>query len=405
MPIIDSSSSLIIFSDYVLNNIQSISLSVDKNNLQSKSIGNNKSLISQFVDPEITLNISYNQTSDLINEMLLGFYLIFKTPDSTSETALNKFFNKFKISRSCILISDEYASDLINKINKNGFSDKFSVISLINLYLNSYSLSYSSNQLAIVNCSFSTSENKSKISKLSKYDNDKYSVTLRNGGEYPINNDIFTFVDKNLSLDKYLVYSSKYFAPSNVLDASGNNDLNIFGVGNLDVINKLDFSIDFNRPKHYFLSSLGDYSTGEANRENLILPIKYSLNISGISTYINATNITYLNNNDFYTYIIKIGDLASTDKQISYSTMVFENLIIKNFNYSLDVNGKLNYSISFTGEINTTSGYKIFNKLGVIDSELLSFDGTSILDANGSEILVSSDATINILKNIINNIN
>ena len=336
--------------------------------------------------------------------MLLGFNLDFnRNINPIQKTALDRFFKKFKNKLAAILISNEYASDLINKINQNDFSEKFSVISLMNLYLNSYSLSYSANQTSIVNCSFSTSENKSTISNLTK-NNNKYYYSTDYTNSTEISKNIFTFVDKNLSLDKYLVYSSKYFAPSNILDTDRVTK-NIFGVGNLDVINKLDFSIDFNRPKHYFLSSLGGYSTGEANRENLILPIKYSLNISGISTSINKDEISYLSDSSFYTYIIQIGDSASVDKRISYSAMLFENLIIKNFNYSLDVNGKLNYSISFTGEINTTSGYKIFNKLGVIDSDLLSFDGTSILDANGEEVLVSSDAVINILKNINDDVN
>ena len=160
MQIIKSNSVLVGLKNLQLHNnqfdllqiVQSASLSIVINNTITKSIGNSLNTKSQFLDPDIKLNISYFLRNDFYNEKVFGFKFLNDAFQKYS-TIYNLFNNETNES-GFIIFSDLNKNDIINYIKENGFSEDFISISFDKLYLNEYSFSYSVGNVAAVNCSF-----------------------------------------------------------------------------------------------------------------------------------------------------------------------------------------------------------------------------------------------------------
>ena len=84
MSLIKSNSSLIGFNDYhvygsnryeFLQYVQSLSLNIDTNRIEQKSIGEEFAENHQYVFPDVSLDINYIQQNTFFNELLFGFKL------------------------------------------------------------------------------------------------------------------------------------------------------------------------------------------------------------------------------------------------------------------------------------------------------------------------------------------
>jgi len=352
MSIIKSNSALIAFdksfvgddSDFqFLKFIQSLSFDIKTNRINSKHIGSSTSITNQFTQPEVGLNISFLHSRDFLNEFLFGCYFSAGADDDKSffnKVIKNGFFNK----NSFILFNDIQGYDLIY----SNLNSSMNSISIGNLFLNNYSVSYKINQLPVVSIDFLCDNIKI----------DKITNTLKlknwNDSEYQLSDELL----EDLSLSTLNADSLVYVM--NGLYSSSNFNLKNYSLGiSMDslldgIIQSLDVSINLNRNKLYFFnqtSSVGD--------RKIILPITASLKISGISNNLKLGNTKdfFSDNSSFYIVL----DLLNKKKEIS-STVIYENLIIESFSYSINIDGFLEYSMDCSFQITDTSGIKIIIK-------------------------------------------
>lgn len=367
MSLIKSNSTLIAFDDSAtnganigfnyLNHVQNISFDISSNRLNNKFIGSEKIINNQFVSPEVNLNINFLQQSDLYNEQIFGI-----KPTSDYSVNISTFYyliRGFINSYAFILFSDLESSDLIYQIKNSGYNESMMAISFQGLYLNNYSFSYKINNHATVSASFLS--NNLKIANLLKINNDFY-IQAPNDINKKINSSAVSNFT-NLSLvpaNQSLVYSMKNLSFTNTFASTLNPgpNINTFLDG---LIQSLDFSFQLNRQKIY---SFQDYYTNSTLPiyRGVILPIIGSLKISGISKNFvqgNLNNIFTTDNKFNMTLTIEGKDIDAVTT--NFTELFFEDIAVEKFNYSLDINGMLNYSIDCSFQITAQSGFKFKN--------------------------------------------
>jgi hypothetical protein len=369
MSLIKSNSTLIAFktaygsslgSDkfYFLNYIQNINFEVVSNRLNNKFIGSQNIVNNQFVSPEVNLNISYLQQSDLYNEQIFGF-------KSTSDYSINlsslvsvassTYFN----NSAFILFSDLESSDLIYQIKNSGFNTSMISISFGRLFLKSYAFSYKVNNHAVVSASFVSDS--LKVANLLN-SNSVYSIQNADETTSVISTSLAdTFLSSTgLPAKNSLIYSMRNLSFSNTFSSTNNPGPTISTF--LDgLIQSLDFSFQLNRDKIYSFADSSVDSTSPIYR-GVILPIIGSLKISGISknfTQGNISNIFTADNKFNMTLLVKSKDVDVITN--SYTEILFEKITVERFNYSIDINGMLNYSIDCSFQVTAESGFKFKN--------------------------------------------
>lgn len=343
-----------------LNFIQSFCISNETNRLNEKYISSSTLNKSQFVEPEINLNITYLQKNDFYNEKLFGFNINpdTETNESTAKNLIkNNFFNK----NAFILLSNDFYRDIACDIFNEGFNCNMTAISIGNLFLNSYSFSYSIGNLACANVNFSSSA--SKIDKLfatcGLQTNPAIGYKIKNWDEtlIPLNKSISVpFLEKTKNnVNKNIVYYMDNFSFQNDFESTTamGPTINTFLNG---LIQSLDFSIDFSRRKLYFFNN-----TNVPADRKIILPIKATFNINGISTDFKNGNLKNLFSSDKkFLCLISMGDPINID--FDYYQILFENITVESFDYSLSLDGFLTYSIKCSIDIDSEKGFKIIEK-------------------------------------------
>ena len=140
------------------------------------------------------------------------------------------------------------------------------------------------------------------------------------------------------------------------------------------LIQSLDFSFQINREKIYAFKDSWNKLTYPISRA-VILPIIGSLKISGISKNFiqgNLNNIFTADNKFNMTLIIEGKDINSITT--NFSELFFEDIAVEKFNYSIDINGMLNYSIDCSFQVTSESGFKFknYNTVSPYYSQILS---------------------------------
>jgi hypothetical protein len=383
MSIIKSNSALIAFDGSVFSNtqnfiflnfIQSISFEVQSNRIKSKHIGSSTSIVNQFTNPEINLSLTFLQRKDFLNENIFG--MNFSSSESDSEYAFKNIVNDFYNTNSLILFNNIDNNDLIySNINSLMYSVSFG-----NLYLNSYSVSYKINELPSVSADFLSGD--VRIEKildnvfLKNWNNTNIELSTDYINALKLNTDNaepLVYVMTGLSMSNN--FNEQAFTPGVIIDSLLNG-----------VIQSLDTSFDFSRSKLYFFEKKNSVSS-----RKILLPITGSLKITGISYNINIGNINdFFNQNSSFNMHINILDEL---KEIS-SKIIYENLIVEKFSYSINMNGMLEYSLDCSFQVTDNSGYKIirnvksfktslFEKIASSELEdLLTSDGYSLYAKN-----------------------
>lgn len=379
MALVKSNSALIAFDESNFNNsnkfiflnfIQSLSFDFKTNRINSKHIGKSTSLVDQFTEPDVSLNINFLQTKDFFNEMLLGLVLspsINEQDSFLSKIIKNNFFNK----NSFILFNEVQGYDLIYSELNNSMSS----VSIGNLYLNTYSISYRINQLPTVSIDFLCSD--IKIDKITN------ELKLKNwdNSELQLDNSI----QQNLHLvtsnaDSLVYVMNGLYASSNFNSNSYSPGISVDSLLN-GVIQSLETSINFNRNKLYFFNQ-----TSAVSDRKIILPVTGSLKISGISYDLNIGNIKdfFKNNSSFYIILDVLDEL----KEIS-TRIIYENLIVESFSYSINLNGFLEYSLDCSFQINDINGFKVIS-LGKPNSYFQKIQSSNLGDLKAGEYFLYS---------------
>ena len=398
MAIIKSNSALISFDDsaYLQENnftfltyIQSFDLSIESKRLNHKSLGKDSLIRKQFVKPQINLNINYLQSNNFNNELLFGFTKILSA--STKESFAKKLINNSFFNKSANIIFSDLGGDLIEDFKTISFGsgssysqaiiDKYVTIAFNKLFLNSYSFSYKINQIPIVSTSFLCSD--FIISKLKFIQNLGYYVEPPSE-EMPKNFLTQTNLDNLILSSEWpketLVILMQNFVFENNFSSTSTPGPKIdsFLEG---LIQSMDISIDFNRSEFYFLSKNID----EIFDRKITMPSKLNLRISGISYKFETGSIkNFFKEDQKFSCSILVGDPNNLDSNVN--KLLFNNMCIESFSYSIDLNGMLNYSIECYVEITDKDGFRIL-EINKFDGSLLNFlssDGYTLKASDGA---------------------
>jgi hypothetical protein len=340
MEIIKSSSALVAFTEAgrysnqdkfkFLHFIQSLSLDVNTNRINSKFIGDSKYLKDQLVEPDINLNITFLNTKDFFNEAIIGFDL--RNSKLFENLVHNEIFNK----HSLILLNDIGYVELLN----TGLENSKKYISLENLYLQNYSLSYKVNSLPVASADFIG--NNFKIGNVDPVfdENNKiidFTLIDWNGVSRSVSDTTFS----EFKLDTEKKSDRLVFLMNGISAASTMDDTYVPGVSFSSflnsAINSFDMSIEFNRKKFYFFNQ-----TNFPASRKIILPINGSLKLSGTSVDLTVGDLkTFFSKNEKFTI-----DMSILDNGTLASKLYLNNITIESYSYSININGFLEYELS-----------------------------------------------------------
>lgn len=368
MPLIKSNSALVAFDsknylsdDFIfLNLIQSISINVKHNRINSKHIGKQNTLINQFVESDVDLNINFLHNKSFLNETFFG--LVRATSLSGNEFFLDKIISSnFFNDNALILFNDIKNGDLIfSSLNSETYS-----ISVGNLYLNSYSFSYKINQVPVVSASFSSGN-----LKVSKLTND-LKFQSWNNSLVQINNSIFESFDLvNKNLNDLIFVMDGVTASSSFNSASYSPLLSLSNLSD-GILQSLDLSINLNRDKLYFFKNANNVS-----ERKLILPIIGNLKVSGISYNLNLGDLeNFFNSGSFFDITINILD----EQKTVVGNIIYKDLYVESFSHSININGFLEYSLDCSFQIIKNSGMKVVGTgKSILAENIKTLDGDDI---------------------------
>jgi len=361
----------------LLSFVQKIDFEIKTNKTNLKYIGRESTIKNQFVKPDINLQVDYYQKIDFFNEKMLGLFLNDVDDPIKKYSFDNLIAKNYRNKNIFILYSDVEFSDLLYKIKNIGFNSSMICISMGDVYLTSLSFSYKVGQIPITSTSFASSN--LKIANIaSNYlqlpSGETTSALLRQS----LATDYIERTQKSDS--QVLVYVMKNISISNTfssLNVPGVN-INTFLTG---VIQTMDFSINLNRNKFYFFETGSDPID-----RRIMLPIEGSLKITGLSNTFTAGDLnTFFNNNSKFSITIGISGKYDGVVYSQVTDLIIDNLSVDSFNYSIDLNGLLNYTLTCSFENTTSSGLSMVNyeSIDPLFPILASFDAQTLASSDG----------------------
>jgi hypothetical protein len=353
MPLFKSNSALIAFDNSYrneelsnsfsfLNFIQDLNFNINVERINQKSIGKSDLNRVIFTQPQVNIEISYFHKINLFNESLFGFHINQSTYES--KTFLDKFKDNFKNNGAIILLNEAQGDDLFYKIKQNGYTDDIIAISIGQIYLNNYSFSYSVGSLPIAKASFSANELKASNLNNQSF-NDWDGVTRNLNAQMISDYEGYT----NFGVKKNIVLQMNDFYYS----TSGLNNLNFPSVDFSSLTNGtirgIQFSIDFQRNKFFF------FENGlSSNDRYFLLPALGKLTINGIMQNINKKTLdSIVSSDNKFSMTIALG-LDADD--LNKTTFYFSNLKIDSFDYSINLNNLIEYTMDMSFEVSSESG-------------------------------------------------
>jgi hypothetical protein len=370
-----------------LNFIQSINFDSSPKRLSQKSIGKSLTEKILYTDPDLTINVSYAQRIDFLNESMIGLHV--REIGGDNRSIISNLYNNIINKRAFILFKELSGTDLLLDIVQSGYSTDLIGIYFQDLYLNSYSFSYAYGSIPIANASFSAE--KIKIANLEKLITDTDVHILSDDSRYPLYQksaqDLYELTNQDLGKNIIYVLSGISLENQiNLIEAPISN-IDSFLSGNIDSFN---FSIDFNRNKFLFFEK----GNSTFSRE-FLLPCVGSLKFSGMTSSFTQKSLQdFINNDKKFSLKIKIGKENYDFERDDYSELLFSNITLENFSYEISVNGFLTYSITCSFEINQFDGFIIdsINKKELLLSNrfLLQTSDGKFLRSNNSIFTVDS---------------
>jgi hypothetical protein len=113
----------------------------------------------------------------------------------------------------------------------------------------------------------------------------------------------------------------------------------------------------------------------------ILSPIKAIFNINGISKGFKHGDLKSLFNSDEkFSCLISMGDQNNIN--FDYYQLLLENITVESFDYSLDINGFLNYSIRCSIDIDSEKGFKVIEKN---TKKVITFKSSNGLDINSQQ--------------------
>lgn len=340
MTIIKSSSALVAFTKAgsysnfdkfnFLHFIQSLSLDVNTNRINSKFIGESTSLKNQFTETDVSLNLTFLNTKDFFNESIIGLNL--KNVNIFQDLVENEIFNK----HSLILLNDIGNVELLNV----GLQSSKIYISLADLYLANYSIAYKVNSLPVVSANFVSSNFKiGNVNPVLDLNNKVIDFSIVDWSDVTrsmADTNFLQFKTDTQNKSDRLVFVMNGISATSTLSNTLVPGISFSSFLN-GAINSFDVSIDLNRKRFYFFNKNNSPSS-----RKIILPMNGSIKLSGISADLSVGNLkTFFSNNDKFTI-----DISILSNNTLSSKLIFKNVIIETYSYSININGFLEYELS-----------------------------------------------------------
>lgn len=378
-----------------LDGIQNLNINFNSKYKNKNFIGdlNEKYL---FTNPEVDLQISYFQSPSLLNENIFGFNTNSRISEGIS--SLSEIFKQFKNKNAIIVFDNNYFSDLALKIIKDNFSTDLIIFNLGDLFLQSYSLSYSLKALPLVEASFVASKLKvvNPIFESSKYhfiDNDLQKIDLTLHKEEISNR--FNLTNLNIKRGDFTTLSIKDFS---ILTDMQN--INVPGLNKItsfenSIITALKFNFDVPRYDEYEISTDANFSKNECINRIVNNSIEARLNISGISSSFSKADIDSfvksINQYKNFYFSIRINDkeTASFDAKRNNAVIHFNKIKVDTFSYDIGINNKLIYEISCSFKISENDGLFMssYVPIGDIDATMFLTQDDNIIIAKDGLVL------------------
>ena len=327
--------------------VQTLDYSIDYSRQQSKQIGSQDlSTNNIFNQPDVSLNISYIPEPNFSNEVQGGFL------NSTPRYEFKNMFNADDSEDSTnfyVLVSenqeDSFVDSLTFDVPALNFSGK-DAIAFGNCFPESYGLSYSIGDLPKVNTSYICSN--VVFANLIGIYMQMPAINMTGGNNDNVGNSVFTFA-------KDLTTEALEKAPPIVNQTNAGSDVTLqnLQVGGQEIsgshlVQSVNMNVSMPRVSAYGLGN--DYAFGRKRQ----FPAKGTFAVSSqVSGFESGAMTGVLNSDELYQFDLT---LEASGKSMVYR---IEDAKLGSYNYSMDINGRMNFDANFSFEVTQEKGLKL----------------------------------------------
>jgi hypothetical protein len=321
--------------------VQSVGVGFSQQRQKSKQVGSKSLAVNDITRmPDVDLSISYHYTPAMLNENMLGLV------DSNPSYSATGFFEGYtnEDQNFYIVNHQDQGSDMIKNgsIDFSSLTTDVEVISIGNAFLTNYSLDFSVGSPPIVSTSYKCSNVRMEKGAFDESQNP--AINLQSGN----NQGVGMVQLENAKVSGFDYYSTvNRFNPPLCSPTDVNVILQNLQIGGAPIggdahLQSFSFDIPINRVDLFGLGS--DYPYGRKIQYPITSSVGLDFLVSGFATGEISSLITSESGYDF--------DVQVMDTEEQYqNTFSFENLKLESSSYQMDVNGNMNYSLSFSFEI------------------------------------------------------
>jgi hypothetical protein len=334
-------------SGYFVPLVQGSEISVSVDRQTSKQVGSQQYAVDDIVrSPDVSFNVNYLFSPYFVNEYLFGLY---ENGKYTSPTQLNQDQNFY------LLINDQNGNDILNNFSGVSPRSDFSGMrcaSVGNCFLNNYSVGFNVGSLPTVSCSFVGSN--LQFVNLTGNAMGIPAINLASGNQ--VNSGFVDFSNFKNSLSGYSpqvssdspnVYRLPVTKPSDVKPTLSNLQCGGATLISGALIQSFTIDLPFERTSLYGLGS--NYVYGRKANS----PARGSVSVTAIVQDFNSGNLALLNQSEEkYNFEIKMINPQNGEQ----ASFLIQNAKINSVSYSLNTNGMMDFSASYSFEINDTGG-------------------------------------------------
>jgi hypothetical protein len=334
-----------------------INFNIERQSL--KQLGSKKYIVDHVSkSPNVDLSFDYYFSPYLHNELCMGFNVFDEIDRPVFANMHDQNYNFY------MFINDEDTADALNEIkldNPNNIDySNFSLMSFGDCYLSKYSLSFSLGEVPVVSTSFKSSNVKYESSIVETVGSATY-YEVDTPSKHPLkNNNAYLDVSKlyyqlscgyiNGDIEGRTEYNPPVVVPHNSQFILQNLQVGFvpLSAGSQPLLQTFSIDIDFPRVDLYGLGVNQPYD------RKLQYPIIAQISLSSMVSGFNVGFLNEIENNETG-YDMDIS--FSSEKANATGWYKFKNAKLNNFNYSMAVNDVMNFSASFSVEINDEEGF------------------------------------------------
>jgi hypothetical protein len=327
---------------------QTFDYSIDYSRQQSKQIGSQDLAANEIYNqPDVSLNISYIPEPNFSNEVQ-GRFL-----DTSPTNNFQSMFNASEVNDSnnfYVFFSENQEESFLDNsltsfdtiLDLNGDD----AIAFGNCFPESYSLSYAVGDLPKVNTSYVCSN--AVFDHLTGTSMEKPAINLTGGNNDNVGRCIFNFT-KNLSTAA-LEKAPPIVNPTNAGSDVTLQNLQVGGqeISGRHLVQSVNMNVSMPRVSAYGLGN--DYAFGRKRQ----FPAKGTFAVSSqVSGFESGAMTGVLNSDELYQFDLT---LEASGKSMVYR---IEDAKLGSYNYSMDVNGRMNFDANFTFQVTQNKGLKL----------------------------------------------